>query len=156
MNLLLAASALALASPGERHAHDHGPQLGKVTFETSCTGDAGTLLNQGLGWLHSFEYEQAARIFSKAAAADPGCAMAHWGVAASYYYPLWAPPSAAELEKGSAAVAAAKSAGAKSQRERDYVDAIDTFYRESGKGDHKTRAHDYSAALERLHRTYPA
>ena len=76
MTLLLAASALALSSPGEQHAHDHGPQLGKVAFETSCTAEAGTLVNQGLGWLHSFEYDQAARIFSTAAAADPACAIA--------------------------------------------------------------------------------
>lgn len=156
MNLLLAASALALASPGEQHAHDHGPQLGKIAFETSCTAEAGTLVNQGLGWLHSFEYEQAARTFSKAAAADPGCAIAYWGVATSYYHPLWAPPSATELEKGSAAVAAAKAAVAKTQRERDYVAAIETFYRDSATLDHKTRAQAYSVALEQLHKNYPA
>lgn len=156
MILLLATSALALASPGEQHAHDHGPQLGKVMFETSCTAEAGMLVNQGLGWLHSFEYEQAARIFSKAAAADPSCAIAYWGVATSYYHPLWAPPSPAELEKGSAAVAAAKAAGAKTERERDYVAAVETFYRDSATLDHKTRAQAYSAALEQLYTRYPA
>ena len=155
MNLLLAASALALASPGDQHAHDHGPQLGKIAFETSCTVEAGTLVNQGLGWLHSFEYQQAAQIFSRAAAADPGCAIAYWGVATSYYHPLWAPPSVTELEKGSAAVAAAKAAAAKTQRERDYVAAIETFYRDSATLDHKTRAHAYSASLEQLHKRYP-
>jgi tetratricopeptide (TPR) repeat protein len=144
-----------LASPAEDHTHAHGPQLGTIAFETTCSAQAATLFNQGLGWLHSFEYEQSARTFAEAAAADPGCAIAHWGVAASYYHPLWAPPSAAELEKGRAAVASAKAAGARSPRERDYVDAIDSFYRNSDTLDHKTRALAYSAALEQLHKRYP-
>src|SRR3990170_2926810 len=130
MNLLLAASALWLASPAEDHTHAHGPQLGTIAFETTCNAQAATPLNQGLGWLHSFEYEQSARTFAEAAAADPGCAIAHWGVAASYYHPLWAPPSAAELEKGSAALAKAKAVGTKSQRERDYIAALEAFYRD--------------------------
>lgn len=157
MNLFLAVSiyALATAAPDSQHSHDHAPQIGEVSFETSCTADANALFQRGLGWLHSFEYEQAARIFSQAAAADPSCAIAHWGVAASYYHPLWAPPSAAELEKGSAALASAEAAGTKSRRERDYIAALETFYRDSGKVDHKTRALAYSAALEKLHKRYP-
>lgn len=157
MNLLFAASLFALASaaPESPHSHDHAPQLGKVSFETSCTANADTLFQRGLGWLHSFEYEQAARIFSQAASADPSCAIAHWGIAASYYHPLWAPPSAEELEKGITALVSAKAAGAKSQRERDYIAAMETFYRASDKLDHKTRALAYSAALEQLHKQYP-
>ena len=156
MNLFLATTALWLAGPADDHAHGHGPQLGTIAFETTCSAGAEALVNQGLGWLHSFEYEQSARTFAEAAAADRGCAIAYWGVAASYYHPLWAPPSAAELEKGRAAVASAKAAGARSQRERDYVDAIDSFYRDSATRDHKTRALAYSAALEQLHKRYPA
>ena len=156
MNLFLATTALWLAGPADDHAHGHGPQLGTIAFETTCSAGAEALVNQGLGWLHSFEYEQSARTFAEAAAADPGCAIAYWGAAASYYHPLWAPPSAAELEKGRAAVASAKAAGARSQRERDYVDAIDSFYRDSATRDHKTRALAYSAALEQLHKRYPA
>lgn len=157
MNPLFAGSLLALASPAQEspHNHDHAPELGSVSFLTSCTEEADILFRQGLGWLHSFEYEQAARLFSQAAVADSGCAIAHWGVAASYYHPLWAPPSADELEKGSNALATAKAAGAKSQRERDYISALDTFFNDSDKLDHGTRALAYSAALEQLHRQYP-
>lgn len=154
MNILLAASALLLAgSPGE-HSH-HGPALGTVSFETTCSADAHDLVQRGLAWLHSFEYLEAAASFSKAASADPGCGIAYWGVATSYYHPLWAPPNASELEKAKAALAKAKATGAKSARERDYIDAIATFYRDSDKLDHKTRALAYSAALEQLHSRYP-
>jgi hypothetical protein len=155
MNLLFAASVLALANPVHEPGHDHGPQLGKLSFETTCSAKAEALVQRGLGWLHSFEYADAATSFSEAASADPSCGIANWGVAMSYYHPLWAAPTAAELEKGGAAVAKAKSAGTKSQRERDYISAMETFYRDFDKTDHKARALAYSAAMERLHDRYP-
>lgn len=156
MKMLLAISILALpAAQDSDHRHDHAPQLGKVMFETSCSAEADELFQRGLGWLHSFEYEQAERTFSKSAASDPDCAIAHWGVAASYYHPLWAPPSEAELELGKAALAKAEAAGKKSQRERGFISALDAFYRNFGQQDHKTRALAYLAALEQLHRRNP-
>jgi hypothetical protein len=157
MNLSIVGSllALALAPDGQPHNHDHTPQLGSVSFATSCKAEADVLFQQGLGWLHSFEYEQAGRLFSRAADADPGCAIAHWGIAASYYHPLWSPPSTDELEKGRASLAKARAAGAKSQREQDYIAALDAFYDNSDQLDHGTRALTYSNALEQLHRQYP-
>ena len=155
MTLLLAASAFALAVAAPDSEHGHDPQLGKVSFETTCNAQAADLLHRGLGWLHSFEYEVAARTFAEAAAADPGCGIAYWGVAMSYYHPLWTPPSAAELEKGRSALAKARTAGARSERERAYIAAIEAFYRDSERLDHKTRALAYSAAMEQLHKRYP-
>ena len=72
MNLFLATTALWLAGPADDHAQGHGPQLGTIAFETTCSAGAEALVNQGLGWLHSFEYEQSARTFAEAAAADTG------------------------------------------------------------------------------------
>lgn len=155
MNLLISVSAVALASIAQPHSHSHGPQLGKLSFQTSCNAAADALVKEGLGWLHSFEYEQSARSFSAAASADPGCAIAHWGVAMSYYHPLWAPPTKAELEKGGAALAAAREARTASEREKAYIEAIGAFYRDSERLDHKTRALAYSAAMEQLHKRYP-
>lgn len=156
MKLLLAIAILALpAAQDSDHRHDDGPELGKVTFETSCAAEAHELFRHGLGWLHSFEYEEAERTFAKAAVSDPECAIAHWGAAASYYHPLWAPPSEVELERGKAALTRAQAAGKKSPRERDYISALEAFYRDSGNLDHKTRALAYSAALQRLHKLYP-
>ena len=156
MNLLFAVLLLSLTSVAQEspHSHDHAPQLGKVSFETSCAANANARFRSGLGWLHSFEYQQAALIFSEAAAADPSCAIAYWGIAASYYHPLWAPPTGTELEKARAALTSAKAAGAKTQRERDYIVALEAFYRESDRLDHKTRALAYSAALQQLHERY--
>ena len=154
MNLTIAALALALAASAQDSHVGHGPQLGKVAFETSCKPAADATIRRGLGWLHSFEYEQAARTFAEAATADPGCAMAQWGVAMSYYHPLWAPPSATDLAKGQAALAAARG-GTANARERAYLAAIDAFYRESARQDHKAGVLAYSAAMADLHAQYP-
>ncbi|MGI8611668.1 MAG: hypothetical protein ACR2KH_05280 [Sphingomicrobium sp.] len=156
MNPLLIASAIALATSPAEGGHDHGPQLGQLSFESTCNAAAQAQLATGLGWLHSFEYAPAEQAFAAAAEADPACAIAHWGVATSNYHPLWAAPTPAELEKGSAALAKAPTAGARSKREQDYIAAIDTFYRDSATVDHKTRALAYLAALDQLSKRYPA
>jgi tetratricopeptide (TPR) repeat protein len=154
MNALLIVTALALADASGQH-HEHGEKIGTVTFPTSCSPAAQATFLRGVAWLHSFEYGPAEATFNQAAASDPSCAMAHWGAAMSLYHPLWAPPTAAELERGRAAVAKAMAVPAKTERERDYVAAIAAFYRNSDKLDHKTRAMAYNAAMEALYKRYP-
>ena len=51
-----------------------------------------------------------------------------------------APPTAEDLKKGTAAVEKAKSARAKTQRERDYIGAMEVFYKDSDKVLHRERA----------------
>lgn len=155
MYSIIAAPILALAIQAQQLHHDHGPQLGKVSFDISCNSAAKVHFERALGWLHSFEYEQAAKTFADAASADPRCGIAHWGVAMSQYHPLWAPPSAAELEKARKAIAAARRAGTGSERETAYLEAIGTFYRDTGQRDHKSAVLAYSAAMADLHQRFP-
>ena len=155
MILLSATLAFALVTADQDSHHNHGAQLGKISFETSCNANANTSFQRGLGWLHSFEYRRAEQSFSEAAAADPGCGIAAWGVAMSYYHPLWDGPTPAELEKGKQAIEKAKAVGANSRREKDYIAALDIFYRSSDRLDLKTRAFAHSAAMEQLHNRYP-
>jgi tetratricopeptide (TPR) repeat protein len=155
MNALLVAAALAMATSGQVDDHDHSPQLGRISFESSCRPEAHVLLLRGLGWLHSFEYEEAAQSFADAAAANPDCAIAWWGVAMSFYHPLWAPPSPDDLEKGRVALNKAQSASLASKRERDYIAALDIFYRNSQQLNYKDRAVAYSSEMEKLHKRYP-
>jgi len=153
--MLLTASALALAAMEPVHSHQHSPQLGKLSFETTCSPAAQLAFERGLGWLHSFEYRRAEQSFSEAVAADPGCGIANWGIAMSYYHPLWDGPTPAELAKGKSAIEKAATAAAKSERERGYIAALDSFYRDSDGLDLKTRAIAYSKAMEQLHDRYP-
>jgi tetratricopeptide (TPR) repeat protein len=155
MHALWIVTALALADASGQH-HEHGEKLGKVAFQNSCSPAAQETFLRGVALLHSFEYTPAETTFNEAAAADPSCAIASWGTAMSLYHPLWAPPSKAELERGRAAVAKALATPAKTERERDYVEAIATFYRDSDKLDHKTRAMAYNAAMAALYKRYPA
>lgn len=155
MNTLLAVAAAALATAMPEHAHDQPPQLGSVSFESTCSRPAHAHLEAGLRWLHSFEYQEAERSFSRAAALDADCPIANWGVAMSNYHPLWAAPTPGEFAKGKSAIEKATKEGAKSQRERDYIAALRIFYHDSERLDHKTRALAYAAAAEQLHSDYP-
>jgi hypothetical protein len=67
----------------------------------------------------------------------------------------WYPPGPAALKVGSEAVARAQSIGAKTARERDYIGAVATFYRDSDKLDHRTRSVAYETAMEQLYLRYP-
>ncbi|MBL1083772.1 hypothetical protein JK359_17660 [Streptomyces actinomycinicus] len=48
---------------------------------TTSSAEAQTWFDRGLNWTYGFNHEEAVRCFEAAAAADPGCAMADWGVA---------------------------------------------------------------------------
>ena len=144
------------AKAQETHPHEHSEKLGRVSFSVSCAPKARKQFNRAVAWLHSFEYEQAEKAFTEVAATDPRCGMAYWGIAMSNYHSIWAPPNATELKKGWEAIEKAKRVGARTPRERDYIAAIEVFYRDSDKQDHRTRTLAYSAAMERLQRRYPA
>jgi len=56
---------------------------------------------RGVALLHSFTYGESAEAFREAAARDPHCAMAHWGLAMTEYHQMWEPwPGPAELRRG--------------------------------------------------------
>jgi hypothetical protein len=150
--ILTAFSAgVALAQPG--HADD--TTLGKVNFETSCNAEAQKLFNQGMLYQHSFWYRASQGSFEDALKADPECGIAYWGAALSL---LWNPhvaPSVKNLTEGAAEIAKGKSVGAKTARERDYLDALAAMYADHDKVDHRTRLNAYAKAMEQLAQRYP-
>jgi hypothetical protein len=154
--LLISWCPVLAAAQEEIHHHESDKQIGKVRFTVSCTPQTQKRFNVAVAWLHSFEYAESQRAFEEIAATDPQCAMAYWGVAMSLYHQLWAPPSRAELEQGRLAVKQAKEIGAKTPRERAYIDAIAQFYNEWDKANHPTRAARYETAMAWLHKSYPA
>jgi tetratricopeptide (TPR) repeat protein len=151
----LISTPLAAAQDEHQHHHDSGEQVGKVSFAVSCSPPAQIQFNLAVAWLHSFEYGEAERAFAKVADIDSGCAMAHWGIAMSQYHQLWSPPTRSELEKGAAEVQKAKAITAKTNRERDYIDAIAQFYGDWEKADYQARADKYERAMAQLYRRYP-
>jgi tetratricopeptide (TPR) repeat protein len=153
--VILSGSNSAAGQMGHDHRHETGEKLGKVSFNISCSPRAQREFNRAVAWLHSFEYEEAEKAFAQVTVTDPRCAMGHWGVAMSNYHTLWAPPTPAELKNGWAAVEKAKAIGATTQRERDFIGAIEVFYKDADKLDHRTRSFAYHEAMKRLHQTNP-
>jgi len=149
MRLWLLILYAVLATAQEDHSqHQHGVAgLGTVDFPTSCNAPAQELISRGAALLHSFGYEEARLAFNDAAKADPTCAMAYWGVARTWYHPIWAPPSPDELKAGVAALDQALAIDAKTGRERDYINALAVFYKDWQTVDHATRAKNYEQAL---------
>jgi tetratricopeptide (TPR) repeat protein len=141
---------------GHQHRHDASEKLGEVRFVVSCTPQAQKQFNHAVGWLHSFEYEEAEKAFTHVAATDPRCGMAHWGVAMTSYHQLWVAPTAEELKRGWSAIEKARTTGARTQRERDYINALETFYKDSDKLDHRTRTFAYHEAMKRLYESNPS
>jgi tetratricopeptide (TPR) repeat protein len=173
---LLAILAFSLAAPAATRAADSPAlgdlsKVGTVEFPTSCNEKVQPDFLRGMALLHSFFYEEARRVFTSVAEQDPRCAMAHWGVAMTWYHPIWAAPTDQELASGLEAVKkaeAAATAASVSERERDWIAAGAAYYRAAKDGpggavgqschgptDAGTRRKAFSSAMERLHVKYP-
>ncbi len=158
MRLLLGILAAALAATGQEDHAGHQSavaSLGEVALATSCNAGAQSLISRGTALLHSFGYEEARLTFAAAAEGDPACGMARWGVARTWYHPIWAPPTPEELKQGAQALQLAESTGAKTQREREYIQSLAVFYKDWETVDHATRAKAYERALAQLSERYP-
>jgi tetratricopeptide (TPR) repeat protein len=140
--------------------HDHGTaaDFGEVSFPISCTPAVQPTFTRAVAMLHSFWYDEAEKAFSEVAAKDPSCAMAHWGVAMTWFRPVWAPPTPAEFEKGRDAVlkALALAEATKAPRERDYVKAIAAYFNNPEATTPRARALAYEQAMSALHAAHPA
>jgi Tfp pilus assembly protein PilF len=147
------AIGFALTQPASAQANDQ--KLGKVHFETSCKPEAQKHFDRAMLYQHSFWYRASQMAFEDALKADPECAVAYWGIALSLLWNPHVPTPAKNLTEGAAAIAKAKSVGAKTQRERDYVDALAAMYTDFDKRPHLARSQAYAKAMEQVAQRYP-
>jgi len=138
---------------GDTHDLMEGRGRG-VSFPVSCGTDIQPRFDAAVAALHSFWYGQALKEFTAISEAKPDCAMAYWGMAMSVWNQIWAPPGADNLKRGSNAVAQALAAGGKTQREKDYIDAIAAFYTDYEKLGHQARAGAYMRKMEQVAQRY--
>ncbi len=131
-----------------------GERLGTVSFPISCLPSQQTDFRRGVALLHDFWYSEAQAQFERIARADPHCAIAEWGIAMSGWHQIWNRPDEDAMKRGWEAMERAQGEHARSQRERDYIDALSAFYR-PGPQDFVARAHAYSGAMEKVYRQYP-
>jgi len=129
---------------------------GVVSFANSGSEAAQAAFLHGLALLHSFEYDFAARDFREAERIDPGFAMAYWGEAMTFNHPVWneqdRPAALAALEKLGPSPEA-RLAKAPTQREKDYLRALEILY---GEGPKSARDERYAEEMASLRQKYPA
>jgi tetratricopeptide (TPR) repeat protein len=101
---------------------------GKVEFPVSCAPDVQSEFARGVALLHSFFYEEARRVFTSVAERDPKCAMAQWGIAMTWWHPIWTPPTPDEMNAGKAAIEKAMATEAGTDRERGFIKALNVYY----------------------------
>jgi tetratricopeptide (TPR) repeat protein len=158
--LVVAAALICCPVPAFAQHEQHGggaEKLGTVNFEISCKAETRADFNRAVALLHSFEYRPAAETFTKVLAADPSCAIAHWGVAMCH----WSNPFAGIktgplLERGRDAAAKGMATGSPTPRERAYIAAVSELYKDAAQVPHRTRILAYAKAMEALQRDYPA
>ena len=146
------AAALALV-PGvalAQHEHDHAhlapEKFGQIHFPTSCNPEVQPAFERAVALLHSFAYLKAATVFQEVSAKHPGCGLAQWGVAMTYFHTIWGPPTDDEFAAGRTAAQKAAALGAPSARERDYIASIGTYYQGDGVA-HPARVVAYEKAM---------
>jgi tetratricopeptide (TPR) repeat protein len=150
----LAALPSAPAAAQDAHQyHGIGGRLGKVEFKVDCAPAAQPLFNRAMALYHSFAWREAKEAFDAVLKADPACGMAHWGHAMvvldnPFVWPASLSP--AKLGQVQAALEAARKAGLKSQREKDYVEAVAAFVKDHEKVPHGQRLKAFEDAMEKL------
>ncbi len=134
---------------------DVDQQLGNVQFKTSCNEVAQRRFDRAMRYQHSYWYLPAKELFDEVLKADPTCAMAHWGVSLTLLdNPHLAIPQS-NLAPGLAAIEKAKAMGAKTERERDYIDAMHLMYADYDKFIHGQRIRLFRDAQKKLAAKYP-
>jgi tetratricopeptide (TPR) repeat protein len=161
LNVFIAQNSHA-AEPGDLRA------AGKVDFPVTCKAAVKPEFTRGVALLHSFFYEEARRIFTAVAAKDATCAMAQWGIAMTWWHPIWTPPTADEMRAGKAAIAKAMGMIAGTDRERQFITALNVYYNTAdgptteavGQSCHgpvgpRARVLAYEKAMRKLSESYP-
>lgn len=150
--LLILACGLGATAASAQNA-----TLGTINFPNSGSAAAQPYFIEGVKFLHSFEWEDAADAFRKAQQADPAFALAYWGEALSYtgghHYPPEQDIAAARRVLGKlAASRAERLAKAPTERERGFLSSVEMLY---GEGDGHERAVKYAEAMRELYERFP-
>ena len=148
--------ALSLAAAGVAFAqHDH--TLGTIEFQNSCRPAVQEKLLRGIAMLHSFYYSAAQKAFQEVATEDESCTIAAWGYASILMLnPLQGIGSSPENARlAQAAIDKGRKMGAKTQRERDYLEAVAAYYEDFANRSERERQLSRAKAYEALAAKYP-
>jgi hypothetical protein len=146
--LLLANLAQAQQKPPE--------QLGKVSFPTSCDPKVQPQFDRAVAMLHSFWFQQGEKAFREILESDPSCAIANWGIAAILIGNTFGGNATAQdAQKAKEAIQRARLTGAKTERERFYIEAIAEYYDRFNDRPHRERMKSLADAFEVVANKFP-
>jgi hypothetical protein len=150
--LVIAALLSSSAARAQEHKHPAGQELvGRISFPVSCTPQVVALFERATAMLHSFWFQAAEAAYQRALAADPSCAMAHWGIAMTLLgnpFTRIAPPADAQSSALQAAERARALANDVSRREQLYADAVLALYRDWQSRPFAERLQRHEAAMQ--------
>ena len=156
MNIKLVRFALLFVITLTLPALAQQEKLGKVSFPTSCDPKVQAQFERGVAMLHSYWFINARKTFESVLQQDPGCAMAHWGIAVDLLgNSLVGPPPVKVAQEAWQALEKARAIGARTQRERDWIEALSAYFRDHDKVPVNTRLAAYNKAMEQLTQRYP-
>ncbi len=157
LTIALFGTLLLLSGAAQSHEDEGKGQLGRVKFTNSCDPKVQPLFETGVAMLHSFWYSAAEKTFRDVVTKDSSCAIANWGIAAILMSnPLAGQGASAKgAEAAQAAIEQARRTGAKTQRERDYVEAVASYYEDWSNRSERTRQQARAKAFEELAARYP-
>ena len=157
--ILLATTVASLAAFGlsipVKAQDDTDQKLGKVHFATSCNDTAQRRFDRAMRYQHSFWYTESKEIYEEALKADPECAIAYWGIALALLNNPHGAIPAPNLPLGLAAIQKGQAVGAKTERERDYIDALSVMYVDYDKIPQQARVQSYLKKMAALAAKYP-
>jgi tetratricopeptide (TPR) repeat protein len=135
----------------EMHVHPAPERLGEVSFPISCKPAVQQEFNRAVALLHSFAYAAAREAFRSVAEHDPGCAMAHWGIAMTYFHQLWEPAIAASsVASAQQEIEQAVRIGSGTERESGFIRAAGLIFQDATTIPYSTRGHNYERAMADL------
>jgi tetratricopeptide (TPR) repeat protein len=136
--------------PGIGMAQEKAPeQLGKVAFPTSCDSKVQPRFERAVALLHSFSWQEGEKAFREVLEDDPNCAIATWGIAAILIGNTFGVgPTPEGAQKAKEAIARGREIGAKTERERYYIEAVAEYYDRFGDRSHGTRMKLLADAFE--------
>lgn len=152
MRILFASTLAALCLPSAAWA-----QAGtEVHFPVSCAAEVQEEFDQAVALLHHMTYPRAQEGFEKVAEMDPGCAMAHWGIAMTLFQPLWPTrPSPEDLRRGWDAVETANAMGVATEREQLFLATTAGFFQDPESTDYWARIRRWESAMENVYTLLP-
>jgi tetratricopeptide (TPR) repeat protein len=154
---IAALAALSVAGAALSQTAGEAPeQLGKVAFANSCASAVQASFERAVALLHSFWFREGEKTFREALDRDPGCAIAAWGIATILIgNPFGVGSTPAQAQQAKEAIERGRAIGAKTERERYFIEAVAEYYDRFGDRSHGQRIKSLSDAFEIVAKRFP-